>query len=120
MDPLRGILGQVLGEDPATARKRIEEAMSGARDLTGLVRKKQPVATTTPISTIPATTTPASTTPVSTPPASAIPVSTTPVAVGTAKPTENAGAKRKLDDLQEEEEVVEDSKKAKVSDGEEA
>lgn len=91
MDPLRGILGQVLGEDQAAARKRIEEAMSGARDLTGLVRKKQPV------------------------------VSTTPVAVGTAKPTENGGAKRKLHDLQEEEEeVVEESKKAKVSDSEEA
>lgn len=91
MDPLRGILGRVLGEDQAAAKKRIEEAMSGARDLTGLVRKKQPAA-----------------------------VSTTPVAVGTPKPTENAGAKRKLDDLQEEEEAVEDCKKAKVSDSEEA
>lgn len=105
MDPLRGILGQVLGEDQAAAKKRIEEAMSGARDLTGLVRKKQPAVSTTPPSTTPSTT----------------PASTTPVAVGTAKPTENAGAKRKLDDLQEEEEeVVEESKKAKVSDNEEA
>lgn len=96
MDPLRGILGQVLGEDPATAKKRIEEAISGARDLTGLVRKKQPATAT----------------------ATAI---TTPVAVGTGKPTENGNSKRKLDDLQEEDEpVVEESKKAKVSDNEEA
>lgn len=91
MDPLRGVLGRVLGEDQAAAKKRIEEAMNGARDLTGLVRKKQPA------------------------------VSTTPVTVGTPKPTESAGAKRKLDDLQEEEEeTVEECKKAKVSDSEEA
>lgn len=85
--------------------------MSGARDLTGLVRKKQPAAvSTTVVSTTPPSTTPSTT-----------PASTTPVAVGTAKPTENTGAKRKLEDLQEEEEeVAEESKKAKVSDSEEA
>lgn len=81
--------------------------MSSARDLTGLVRKKQPAAVSTTV--------------VSTTPPSTTPASTTPVAVGTAKPTENAGAKRKLEDLQEEEEeVAEESKKAKVSDSEEA
>lgn len=91
MDPLRGILGQVLGEDQVAAKKRIEEAMSGARDLSNLVRRKQPAANITP------------------------------VAVGTAKPAENGNAKRKLDDLQEEEEVVvEESKKAKISDSEES
>lgn len=85
-DPLQGILGQVLGEDQATARKRIEEAMSGARDLTGLVRKKAPAAAPVP----------------------------TPVTTTVVVPEYNGNGKRKLDDLAEKEEEKEGSKKAKV------
>lgn len=35
-----GILGTALGESPAEAAARIEEAKKGATDLSGLVRKK--------------------------------------------------------------------------------
>lgn len=39
-EKLEGLLGQLIGEDQVGAKKRIEEAMSKANDLTGLVRKK--------------------------------------------------------------------------------
>jgi HAT1-interacting factor 1 len=39
-----GILGQTLGESPAEAAARIEEAKKTATDLTGLVRRKEKVA----------------------------------------------------------------------------
>jgi HAT1-interacting factor 1 len=35
-----GILGATLGESPAEAQARIEEAKKTAKDLTGLVRRK--------------------------------------------------------------------------------
>lgn len=35
-----GILGAALGESPAEAQARIEEAKKSAKDLTGLVRRK--------------------------------------------------------------------------------
>lgn len=35
-----GILGAALGESPAEAQKRIEEAKKNAKDLSGLVRRK--------------------------------------------------------------------------------
>jgi HAT1-interacting factor 1 len=35
-----GILGATLGESPAEAQSRIEEAKKTAKDLTGLVRRK--------------------------------------------------------------------------------
>ncbi|KAI9675603.1 MAG: hypothetical protein M1817_000969 [Caeruleum heppii] len=40
-DPLHGILGSLLGETPVEQRKRLDEATKGARDLTGLVRRKK-------------------------------------------------------------------------------
>jgi hypothetical protein len=40
MEPFRGLLGELLGEDPAVAKKRMEQAMNNAQDLSGLVRKK--------------------------------------------------------------------------------
>lgn len=39
-DPLRGILGSILGETPASQKARIEEAAKGANDLSGLVKRK--------------------------------------------------------------------------------
>jgi HAT1-interacting factor 1 len=41
-----GILGASLGESPAEAQARIEEAKKGAKDLTGLVRRKAKAAET--------------------------------------------------------------------------
>jgi HAT1-interacting factor 1 len=38
---MSGILGANLGESPAEAQARIEEAKKGATDLTGLVRRKR-------------------------------------------------------------------------------
>lgn len=40
-DPLRGVLGAMLGESPAQQRARIEEASRNANDLTGLVKHKK-------------------------------------------------------------------------------
>ncbi|KAI9704570.1 MAG: hypothetical protein M1820_005483 [Bogoriella megaspora] len=46
-DPLRGVLGAMLGETPAQQRARIEEASRNANDLTGLVKhQKKPKAET--------------------------------------------------------------------------
>lgn len=39
--PLNGILGQILGESKDEQKKRLEEASLGAKDLTGLVRRKK-------------------------------------------------------------------------------
>ena len=39
--PLNGILGQILGESMEEQKKRLEEANLGAKDLTGLVKRKQ-------------------------------------------------------------------------------
>ena len=39
--PSSGIIGATLGESPAEAAKRIEEAKAGANDLTSMVRKKE-------------------------------------------------------------------------------
>jgi HAT1-interacting factor 1 len=38
-----GILGAALGESPAQAQARIEEAKKSAKDLTGLIRRKAKV-----------------------------------------------------------------------------
>jgi len=44
-----GILGTILGESPADAAARVEEAKKTATDLTGMVRKKaKPVHDTSP------------------------------------------------------------------------
>jgi HAT1-interacting factor 1 len=40
-DPLRGVLGAMLGESKAEQAKRIEEATKGANDLSGLVKHKK-------------------------------------------------------------------------------
>jgi HAT1-interacting factor 1 len=40
-NPMSGILGAALGESPAQAQARIDEAKKGAKDLSGLVRKKE-------------------------------------------------------------------------------
>lgn len=92
-DDVGGLLGQVLGEDQEATRKRIQDAISGANDLTGLVRKKPQAPSPAP--------------------------PTTTVVVPT-NGTQNAKPKRKLDDLGEdiEQETVEEtSKKARVEDG---
>jgi HAT1-interacting factor 1 len=39
--PLNGILGQILGESKDEQKKRLEEASLGAKDLTGLVKRKK-------------------------------------------------------------------------------
>ncbi|CAZ81915.1 unnamed protein product [Tuber melanosporum] len=90
-DQLRGILGQVLGEDPEEARKRIAEVVGRANDLSGLVRKK-----------------PAS--------ASAEPAPATAGASTVIVPIN--GGKRKLEDVVEEEPVeeLEIPKKVKLQD----
>ena len=43
-DPLRGILGSLLGESPAAQKARVEEASKAANDVSGLVRRKKPAA----------------------------------------------------------------------------
>ena len=40
-DPLRGVLGSLLGESKADQAKRIQEATETANDLTGLVKHKK-------------------------------------------------------------------------------
>lgn len=41
VNPLGGILGSTIGESPADAAARIEEATKNATDLSGLVRHKK-------------------------------------------------------------------------------
>lgn len=43
-NPLRGILGGMLGETPADQKQRIAEATANANDLSGLIKKKKPAA----------------------------------------------------------------------------
>ena len=43
-NPLRGILGGMLGETPTDQKQRIAEATANANDLSGLVKKKKPAA----------------------------------------------------------------------------
>lgn len=43
-DPLRGVLGAILGESTADQKARIAEATKNANDLSGLVKKKKPAA----------------------------------------------------------------------------
>lgn len=40
-DPVRGILGEMLGESKAEQKKRIQEATEGANDLSRLVKRKK-------------------------------------------------------------------------------
>lgn len=40
-NPLSGILGSILGESYNAQKTRIEEASKGAKDLTGLVKRKK-------------------------------------------------------------------------------
>lgn len=40
-NPLAGVLGQILGENPAQREKRLAEATKGANDLSGLVKHKK-------------------------------------------------------------------------------
>ena len=40
-NPLSGILGSILGESDTAQNTRIEEALKGAKDLTGLVKRKK-------------------------------------------------------------------------------
>ncbi|KAI1850757.1 hypothetical protein JX266_004039 [Neoarthrinium moseri] len=47
-NPMTGILGAALGESPAQAQARIEEAKKGATDLSGFVRKKEKKAEPSP------------------------------------------------------------------------
>lgn len=46
-NPLRGILGGMLGETPVDQKQRIAEATANANDLSGLIKKKKPAATAT-------------------------------------------------------------------------
>lgn len=41
-DPLRGVLGQILGESRGEQHKRLAEATEKANDLTGMVKRKKP------------------------------------------------------------------------------
>ncbi|KAF2760131.1 hypothetical protein EJ05DRAFT_536307 [Pseudovirgaria hyperparasitica] len=41
-NPLGGILSSILGETPGQQKARIEEAVKGANDLSGMVKKKKP------------------------------------------------------------------------------
>lgn len=41
MNAIRGILGASLGESPAQAAARIDEAKKNANDLTGLIKRKK-------------------------------------------------------------------------------
>ncbi|CAK4034296.1 NASP-related sim3 [Lecanosticta acicola] len=41
-DPLRGVLGAMLGESKAEQQKRIDEATQNANDLSGMIKKKKP------------------------------------------------------------------------------
>ncbi|WPH00435.1 nasp-related protein sim3 [Acrodontium crateriforme] len=51
-DPLRGVLGAMLGESKADQQKRIAEATKGANDLTGLVKhRKKPKVDDAPAAT---------------------------------------------------------------------
>lgn len=51
-DPLRGVLGAMLGESKADQQKRIAEATKGANDLTGLVKhRKKPKVEDAPAAT---------------------------------------------------------------------
>jgi HAT1-interacting factor 1 len=43
-NPLRGILGGMLGETPTDQKQRIAEATANANDLSGLIKKKKPAA----------------------------------------------------------------------------
>lgn len=43
-NPLAGILGQIMGESTTEQKARIDEATKNANDLSGLVRKKKPIA----------------------------------------------------------------------------
>lgn len=38
---MAGLLAQILGQDPAEQKAKLEEAKSNANDLSGLVRKKK-------------------------------------------------------------------------------
>lgn len=40
-NPLNGILGSILGESATAQKLRLDEASKGARDVTGLVRRKK-------------------------------------------------------------------------------
>ncbi|KAL8760246.1 MAG: hypothetical protein Q9199_000145 [Rusavskia elegans] len=48
LTPLGGILGSMLGESPAAQTLRLDEASKGAKDLSNLVKRKKPIADTTP------------------------------------------------------------------------
>lgn len=41
-DPLRGVLGAMLGETKAEQQKRLEQATQNANDLSGMIKKKKP------------------------------------------------------------------------------
>lgn len=41
-DPLRGVLGAMLGESKAEQQKRLEQATQNANDLSGMIKKKKP------------------------------------------------------------------------------
>ena len=47
-NPLSRILGSILGESDTAQNKRIEEASKGAKDLTGLVKRKKASTAGTP------------------------------------------------------------------------
>lgn len=52
INPMGGILGATLGEAPADAAARLEEAKKTATDVSGLIRKKaKPTLSETPAST---------------------------------------------------------------------
>ena len=90
INPMGGILGATLGESPAEAQARIDEAKKTAKDLTGLVRRK-----------------------VKAPEAPETPEDSATGTNGTA-----ANGKRKAEDLEAED--GENSKKARVEDAVEA
>lgn len=42
LNPLSGIMGSILGDNPAAQKAKLEQASIGAQDLTNLVKKKKP------------------------------------------------------------------------------
>ena len=88
-DAVAGLLGSLLGADPQEQRARILEAMRGARDLTGLVRRKKPRGDGT---------------------------SATPEVESVDEGAVNGHNKRKAEQVEEGGEAAETSKKARVED----
>jgi HAT1-interacting factor 1 len=90
--PLNGILGQILGESKDEQKKRLEEASIGAKDLTGLVKRKKAKS-----------------------PAAEVELTSSSAPISGHRATTNG--KRKAEDVVEEGDGLETSKKSKIGEG---